>query len=167
MNYHRLLLGTFHPKFMVVDRKLAIIQSNNIQDNDNLEMMTHIEGPIVDSFYDLALISWDKQLEPPLPCATQPAFQKEPPCFSDQEFNDLVSLQKELKDVANWSKGNPKLPDHVLEDPHFDNTMAGEIRRMQSAWSPSETENRREVYAKQLSKYSCTFCVNWTDNTKI
>lgn len=29
--------------------------------------MTHIEGPIVQSFYDMALISWGEVLNPPLP----------------------------------------------------------------------------------------------------
>lgn len=49
VNFHRPPLGTFHSKFMIVDRQIATVSSNNIQDNDNLEMMTHIEGPIVDS----------------------------------------------------------------------------------------------------------------------
>ena len=49
VNFHRPLLGTFHCKFMVVDRQIATVSSNNIQDNDNLEMMSHLEGPIVDS----------------------------------------------------------------------------------------------------------------------
>ena len=49
VNFHRPPLGTFHSKFMVVDRKIATISSHNIQDNDNLEMMSHLEGPIVDS----------------------------------------------------------------------------------------------------------------------
>lgn len=31
INYHRPVLGTFHAKFMVVDRKIAIVCSNNIQ----------------------------------------------------------------------------------------------------------------------------------------
>lgn len=75
INYHHPLLGTFHAKYMVVDRKIAILQSNNIQDNDNLEMMVHMEGPIVDSMYDMALISWHKHLEPPLPSHNSPASQ--------------------------------------------------------------------------------------------
>lgn len=75
MNYHHPLLGTFHAKFMVVDRKIAIIQSNNIQDNDNVEMMCHFEGPIVDSVYDMALLSWHKLMEPPLPSLHHPATQ--------------------------------------------------------------------------------------------
>ncbi|KZP06835.1 hypothetical protein FIBSPDRAFT_939801 [Athelia psychrophila] len=31
-NYHHVVLGTFHAKYMVVDRKVALINSNNIQD---------------------------------------------------------------------------------------------------------------------------------------
>lgn len=72
-NYHRPLLGTFHSKYMVVDRRVAVVQSNNIQDNDNLEMMVQVEGPIVDSLYDMALLSWHKKLEPPLPMIDSPA----------------------------------------------------------------------------------------------
>ncbi|CAK7211288.1 hypothetical protein SBRCBS47491_001072 [Sporothrix bragantina] len=72
-NYHQAMLGTFHAKYMVVDRKIALLQSNNIQDNCNLEMMVHYEGPIVDSFYDMALLSWHKKMEPPLPSYNSPA----------------------------------------------------------------------------------------------
>lgn len=73
MNYHDPMLGTFHSKFMVVDRKIGIVQSNNIQDNENLEMMVHVEGPIVDGLYDMALLSWHKKLQPPLPSHATPA----------------------------------------------------------------------------------------------
>lgn len=73
VNYHRPALGTFHAKFMIVDRKIAVTQSNNIQDNDNLEMMAQWEGDIVDSIYDMALITWHNELDPPLPCLTRPA----------------------------------------------------------------------------------------------
>lgn len=83
MNYHHPLLGTFHAKYMVVDRKIAILQSNNIQDNENLEMMVHMEGPIVDSMYDMALISWHKHLEPPLPSHNSPAVQGGISCFNE------------------------------------------------------------------------------------
>ncbi|KAK3352582.1 hypothetical protein B0T25DRAFT_606549 [Lasiosphaeria hispida] len=75
MNFHTPLMGTFHSKYMVVDRKIGLLQSNNIQDNDNLEMMIHLEGPIVDSLYDVALLSWHKQLDPPLPSHNTPAAQ--------------------------------------------------------------------------------------------
>ncbi|KAB5572162.1 hypothetical protein GE09DRAFT_1098520 [Coniochaeta sp. 2T2.1] len=75
VNYHQPMLGTFHAKYMVVDRKIAVLQSNNIQDNDNVEMMVHLEGPIVDSLYDMALISWRLKFIPPLPSHDTPAAQ--------------------------------------------------------------------------------------------
>lgn len=89
VNFHKVLLGTFREsahapfrdmsdpfaddenqdaKFLIVDRKVALINSNNIQDRPNLELMTHLEGPIVDSFYEVALHSWYNKLEPMLPC---------------------------------------------------------------------------------------------------
>ncbi|POS78376.1 hypothetical protein DHEL01_v203230 [Diaporthe helianthi] len=83
MNYNHPLLGTFHAKYMIVDRKVAVIQSNNIQSNDNLEMMIHLEGPIVDSMYDMALLSWHKRLEPPLPSYNSPAANGGISCFTD------------------------------------------------------------------------------------
>lgn len=46
---------------------MALLNSNNIQDRPNVEMMVHLEGPIVDSLYDTALISWFMPMHPPLP----------------------------------------------------------------------------------------------------
>jgi phosphatidylserine/phosphatidylglycerophosphate/cardiolipin synthase-like enzyme len=75
-------MGTFHAKYMVVDRRIAILNSNNIQDRVNLEQMTHIEGPIVQSFYDVALLSWAEPMEPPMPLLANPnlvhAFGQDP-----------------------------------------------------------------------------------------
>lgn len=85
VNYHRPVFGTFHSKYMVVDRRIAILSSNNIQDIDNLEMMTHIEGPIVDSFYDMSLCSWYKELKPPLPCLKSPAAQGNLPSHDQRQ----------------------------------------------------------------------------------
>lgn len=72
VNFHQPVLGTFHSKFMIVDRKMALLCSNNIQDRPNVEMMIHLEGPIVDSMYDTALISWYKAMHPPLPLLSKP-----------------------------------------------------------------------------------------------
>jgi phosphatidylserine/phosphatidylglycerophosphate/cardiolipin synthase-like enzyme len=72
INYHRPIIGTFHAKVCVIDRKIALLQSNNVQDNDNLEMMSHLEGPIVDALYEMLLISWHKHLTPPLPYIQNP-----------------------------------------------------------------------------------------------
>lgn len=40
-----------------------------------MEMMVHLEGPIADSFYDMALISWFRPMHPMLPLLNQP-FEK-------------------------------------------------------------------------------------------
>ncbi|KAK6529373.1 hypothetical protein TWF281_008549 [Arthrobotrys megalospora] len=66
VNFHIPPVGTFHAKWMVVDGKIAVLNSNNIQDVANLEMMCHYEGAIVDSFYDSAMISWNNALKPSL-----------------------------------------------------------------------------------------------------
>lgn len=94
VNYHRPLLGTFHTKFMIVDRKIALVASNNIQDRPNMEMMVHLEGPIVDSLYDMALLCWSKPMHPPLPLLNEP-FQ--PPMGGykfgmDNEYSTLHNL---------------------------------------------------------------------------
>ncbi|CRK43120.1 hypothetical protein BN1708_008978 [Verticillium longisporum] len=67
LNYHKPMLGTFHSKFMIVDRRIGLVQSNNIQDNANLEMAIQVEGPLVDSLYDMALITWDMNLGQGMP----------------------------------------------------------------------------------------------------
>jgi len=67
-NFHRLIMGTFHSKFMIVDRRIALLNSNNIQDRPNLEMMSHFEGDIVNSLYDTFLISWWLPFQPNLVC---------------------------------------------------------------------------------------------------
>ena len=47
-NYHVPPVGTFHAKYMVADRKVALLNSNNIQDRVNVEMMVHV-GELVPS----------------------------------------------------------------------------------------------------------------------
>lgn len=45
--------------------------------------MTHIEGPIVNSFYDMALLSWHNAMHPPLPLLAHP-----PPAQTNFDFGD-------------------------------------------------------------------------------
>ncbi|KAI1656794.1 hypothetical protein F4813DRAFT_381352 [Daldinia decipiens] len=96
INYHRPLLGTFHSKYMIVDREIAVVQSNNIQDNDNVEMMVQVEGPIVDSLYDMALLSWHKKLEPPLPYLNSPAAKSGRTSFTPS-YADIFSPEGAIK----------------------------------------------------------------------
>jgi phosphatidylserine/phosphatidylglycerophosphate/cardiolipin synthase-like enzyme len=72
INYHRALLGTFHAKYLVVDRRVVCLNSNNIQDRPNIEMMIQLEGPVVESFYDMALMSWAIAMNPRLPLLSIP-----------------------------------------------------------------------------------------------
>ena len=60
---------------MVIDRRIACVSSNNIQDRVNLEMNLHLEGPIVDAFYDMALLSWAEPMDPPLPLLVNPSLR--------------------------------------------------------------------------------------------
>lgn len=66
------IFGTFHSKLMIVDRKISLVTSCNIQDRPNMEMMVHLEGPIVNSLYDMVLICWSKPMHPPLPLLDEP-----------------------------------------------------------------------------------------------
>lgn len=76
-NYHKPVLGTMHGKWMCVDRRVALINSNNIQDRVNVEMMTQIEGQIVQGFYDLCLITWHHAMNPPLPLLSNPPKERD------------------------------------------------------------------------------------------
>jgi hypothetical protein len=97
INYHKPMMGTFHCKYMVVDRKYAVLQSNNIQDNDNMEMMIHLEGPIVDSLYDMALISWHEKLEPPLPSHNSPAVAGGLGSFGNKSHDEMFAPDGSIK----------------------------------------------------------------------
>jgi phosphatidylserine/phosphatidylglycerophosphate/cardiolipin synthase-like enzyme len=113
INYHQPLLGTFHAKYMIIDRRIGVIQSNNIQDNDNLEMMVQVEGPIVDSLYDMAMISWHKELDPPLPCLYSPAASAtEEPSFGTSHTNIFspTGSIKEHSAVVDPAKMPPRKP---------------------------------------------------------
>ncbi|SNX87803.1 uncharacterized protein MEPE_06514 [Melanopsichium pennsylvanicum] len=102
LNYHRPLMGTFHAKLLIIDRQVALINSNNIQDRPNIEACIRLEGDIVNSVYDHALISWGTRLNPPLPCLTAPApVAPSPAAFMSGEESTLPSLTVEkLKQLS-------------------------------------------------------------------
>ncbi|KAE9971731.1 hypothetical protein BLS_004335 [Venturia inaequalis] len=162
-NFHRPTFGTFHSKFMTVDRKYAVISSNNIQDNDNMEMMTHLEGPIVDSLYDVCLVSWHEALEPPMPSHSTPAAIGGLPTFDDPSFHAMFDQSgqllvpdrgdaRDVKEVV--ADGNSvRLALHAPADPHYDPSIAAEITRMQSVLSPnSGTKTRMELVTEHLNR---------------
>lgn len=140
INYHRPIFGTFHAKFMIVDRRVALLQSNNIQDNDNLEMMVRVEGAIVDSLYDTALISWGKALEPPLPMLDSPAAD--------------APLPSAQVSINGHSEENDFLRQHTTEDENYDADITAETRRVNGSLMPKKGETRTQPVTRLLSTSS-------------
>lgn len=171
MNYHDPMLGTFHSKFMVVDRKIGIVQSNNIQDNDNMEMMVHVEGSIVDSLYDMALMTWHKKMSPPLPSLNTPAAQGGISCFGPSQDASLPAkgtpANLRTQDVLNdghhpvqYPEGtgppnglseNGLLPEHTHKHPHYDEDIAGELKRVQESVSAKPNETQVQAVSRHLN----------------
>ncbi|KAJ5587823.1 uncharacterized protein N7459_003588 [Penicillium hispanicum] len=139
INFHRPVFGTFHSKFTVIDRQIALLQSSNIQDNDNLEMLAHIEGPIVDGFYDSALLSWGKPLAPPLPLLSSPAANAPIPCHANQEMELLTDA------VAH------DLAEHTTKSEHYDETLQGETERVNNSVSPRGEETPTQAVTRHLN----------------
>lgn len=106
-NYHHFIMGTFHAKFLIVDRKLALLNSNNIQDRPNLEMMSHYEGDIVNSFYDTFLISWWLPFQPNLVCLNDNA-----PMERDFHFgfdcSTIASVKEPIREVIATTRSRIK-----------------------------------------------------------
>jgi hypothetical protein len=128
-----------------------------------VEMMTHLEGPIVDSLYDVCLISWHEALEPPMPSYNTPAAMGGLPTFDDPSFHSMFDQSGQLLVPSQGdAKGLPEvvadgnetaLPLHAPADPHYDPTIAAEVRRMQSVLSPhSGTKTRMELVTEHLNR---------------
>lgn len=157
-NFHHPMLGTFHSKFMVIDRKIAVVQSNNIQDNDNLEMMTQLEGQIANSIYDTALIAWSRRLNPPMPTSDSPPNDMHGTTFDDPSFRALFEesdKSNERRDSLlkqNLDSRNPGflLPDN--ERRSYDQDIRAEIEQMRAAIAPGDGETQIEAVARYLSK---------------
>jgi phosphatidylserine/phosphatidylglycerophosphate/cardiolipin synthase-like enzyme len=150
VNFHRPPLGTFHAKFMVVDRQIATVCSNNIQDNDNLEMMSHLEGPIVDSIWETFLISWHNLLDPALPCATNMAKDTPPPSYQEESLKQLFDDNGSFK--LPERPLDVDLPEHMPGEPHYDDSIADEISRMRSVLRERDGESHADAVARHLNK---------------
>jgi phosphatidylserine/phosphatidylglycerophosphate/cardiolipin synthase-like enzyme len=150
ISLHKMVLGTLHAKFCVVDRKIAAVMSNNMEDNDNVEMMTHVEGPIVDSIYDTALITWNNHLNPPLPSHDAPVTEGSLPT-SGQEPLYMGRGPARVQDEIAADGQAVRLPEHMPGDPHYDADLNGEITRMQSCYSMKPNESRLQAVNRQLN----------------
>lgn len=154
ISLHKPVLGTLHAKFCVVDRKIAAVMSNNMEDNDNMEMMTHLEGPIVDSIYDTALITWNNRLNPPLPSHDAPAAGGGLPTSSQEPLYTDRGPAYSQHEIAAAGQ-SVQLPEHMPGDPHYDTDLDGEIVRMQTCYSVKAHESRLQAANRQLN-LACT-----------
>ena len=133
ISMHRFVLGTLHAKFCVVDRKAAAVMSNNMEDNDNLEMMTHLQGPIVQSIYDTALITWEKGF------TTPPSPPPSPPNPSHKVGTDAVHKE-------------PVLPrEAVLSIDTYHQTLAAEASYINSLYAGKPGETLLEATNRHLN----------------
>ncbi|KJZ75342.1 hypothetical protein HIM_05268 [Hirsutella minnesotensis 3608] len=151
MSFHKLVLGTLHAKFCVVDRQIAVIMSNNIEDNCNMEMMTHVEGPIASSVYDTALITWNKSFNPPLPLLDDRAAENNKSTFDNEPLYLDRGRGRDQGTIAADGHAQAGLPEHTPEDPHYDDTLEREIDRMQSCYSTKPHESRLQAVNRQLN----------------
>jgi len=55
---HVPLFGTMHAKFMLVDRKIGVVSSNNVQDRPNVELAVSMEGKVCDGIFDIFRRLW-------------------------------------------------------------------------------------------------------------
>jgi len=73
VNYHKPVLGVLHIKYLIIDREHLFMHSNNLHDKANMELSVHLQGEIVNSYYDTFLINWGLPLTSPLPLINIPA----------------------------------------------------------------------------------------------
>lgn len=130
-------MGTFHAKLLLVDRQVALVNSNNIQDRPNIESCVRLEGDIVNSVYDHALISWGNTLNPPLPCLGNPAPKEpSPAAFSSGDDSSLPAMTgSRMRELADQARKRLQLDDEETEDleGRFREHLLGGPRRLSFA----------------------------------
>ncbi|KAI9897785.1 hypothetical protein N3K66_007641 [Trichothecium roseum] len=155
ISMHNMMLGTLHAKFCIVDRKIAALMSNNIEDNENMEMMTHLEGPIVDSLYDTALIAWKHALHPSPPSFSNPESSAPGDTSTEPVHEPLYTERgpaaRSQHSIAAMADEQAPLPEHTPESPHYDNTLEDEMRRVQSCYATKPDETRLQAANRQLN----------------
>jgi hypothetical protein len=145
--------------------------------------MCQLEGPIVDSIYDTALICWDKALDPPMPTQALPAGQNDILTFKEASFLALfdangsptyATAENELKRAEAPKEGSTphlsllvyliwygvfteRLPEHTVQDPHYDPDIASEVNRLHSVLAPLPGEKRIHAITRHLSTSSLCY----------
>ncbi|KAK8865996.1 hypothetical protein IAR55_001147 [Kwoniella newhampshirensis] len=157
-NYHEPPVGTFHAKYMVVDRKVALLGSNNIQDRVNVEMMSHIEGPIVQALYDMALLSWSNAFSPPLPLLGHPPTYL-PGGKENYDFgtaHPVIGNKGDLDSAA--SKSREILAQHHAQE--MDGNDGQSMEKKDEVWDKSNADEAERVDDQFTSEGSITKHLN-------
>ena len=128
--------------------------------------MTHLEGPVVDGFYEIALHSWYNRLSPPLPCMTTPyqpprdsmgriqyLFQDHNPFFDNIEVMKAARaarllLRKQTKELdVQGLPGRERLRDTVKK-------IVDQRRQTLAEWNPAEEiDARRQLAVEQIRDF--------------
>lgn len=145
--------------------------------------MTHLEGPIVDSLYDAALLTWHDRLDPPLPLISVGTAQVDLQSTFDQaSFRELVpqsgcfSSQAVADFIRDKDIDEQNLPEHNPGDPHYDSDIAGEVIRVQSSLTPKNGHRIMDAVTNHLSKVpslwssdlmadTCARRIYWSDSS--
>ncbi len=104
-------------------------------------MLTNAEGPIVQSFYEMALLSWWSPLQPPLPLLNKaPSYPANP---SQQHYNfghahPVLSTKGDLD--SNASKSRKTLAEH-----HAQTELANDGQRMEKKNDFFDQDNEGEA----------------------
>lgn len=106
-NYHIPPVGSFHQKTIVIDRKVALLSSNNVQNRSDVGFMVHLEGPIVQSIYDSSILAWWRSFNPRLPLLANPPEYSDDLDRSGFQFGTEhagVSIKGDLSAMAERSR---------------------------------------------------------------
>jgi hypothetical protein len=141
--------------------------------------MSHLEGPVVDAFYEVALHSWYNRLSPPLPCMNtkyepprnpvtgdvQYLFQDHNPYFDDIEILKAARaarllLRRQTRDLdAEMERGRERFRDTVRK-------VVDQQRQTFSEWKPAEAFDARAQNAiKELREFRERFSLSMAGMT--
>ncbi|KAK2796477.1 hypothetical protein FQN51_009366 [Onygenales sp. PD_10] len=120
-------------------------------DNDNLEMMVRLEGPIVDSFYDMAIISWNIKLKPMLPMITSPAAAEKPPSFADHAVKRISEKNPNLNQGSSNESNGREVSRAPVEHGEYSPDIISEAEKVNSSLKPRERESRVECVTRYLN----------------
>ena len=133
-------------------------------------MMTHLEGPVVDSFYEIALHSWYNKLSPMLPHIDSPyspprdslgsiryLFQDHNPYFDEIEILKAAKaarllLRRQTKDADAEAARNTE--SHGQADKLVDavRRVMEQQRQSFADWKPSEEFEARRQQLREFTK---------------